>query len=223
MQVFTGKKFLKFEKFPYYHSGTNFLVKIIANFGFTKLVLRIKADGYTKKSVERAEKCFAIVSPILRGNFNKNDEPEFEKYSEENILKKGGIQYLYCYADNGNLIGSLQDMKKFLDYDCVCDKEYENVLFSRQIDGYIGFSHRASQSFKIGDMLFDAKWRPELKDITEDMIKRFEKTNEGLNNSEYTVQDKAVECMPFKQRGFKKIETKDECRQAARNFGLYVS
>lgn len=223
MQIYTGKKFLKFEKSPYYHNGTNFLIKVILNLRFTKLVLRIKADGYTQEAIEKAEKCFSIISPILRSNFYIKENYEFEKHSQENTLKQGNIQYLYCYTDNGKLIGSLNNIKKYLDYDCVCDKEYNNVLFSRKFNGYIGFSHRASQVFKIGDMLFDEKWRPEIKDITYEMIDRFEKTNKGLNNKNYKLKDKAVECIPFRKRGFKKIETKEECRQAARNFALYVS
>lgn len=223
MEVFTGKKYLKLEKYPHWSSGTDFFVKTILNLGFTKLSVRIKANGYTAKAIDAAERCFATVSPKLRGNINVVDEPEFEKYNAENEIKTGGIQYLYCYNEVGTLVGSLQDMRGLLEHDCVNDKEWSNVLFSRKHNGYIGFSHRSSQLFQIGHKLFDSKWRPELKDITEDMIKRFEKTNEGLNNSEYTVQDKAVECISFRERGYRVIETIEEARQAARNFALYVS
>lgn len=222
MNIFTGKKFLKFDKYPHYSGGGNFYIKTLLNLGFTKLTLRIKVDGYTKDTLEKANKCFAIVSPILRGNFYVKDNDEFEEYSEENKIS-GGMTYLYCYNNSGKLIGSLQDLKFMLEYDCVCDEDYPGVAYSRKYEGYIGFSHRAIQTFKIGDKLFDPKWRPEIKDITDDMIKRFEKTNDGLNNSEYSLQDKAVECISFKNRGFKIIETLEESKLAAKNFSSYVS
>lgn len=66
-------------------------------------------------------------------------------------------------------------------------------------NGYVGFSHRAACEFKIGNKLFDPKWK-------------------GDNLSE-----KELDKIKFIERGETKIKTMDQAREAACNFAEYVS
>jgi hypothetical protein len=178
---------------------------------------------YTEKELQQAKDCYPIVATILRGNYYVKDKHCFEEHNEQ-ILKMGNSsEAMYCYCKNGKFAGGIDDLKHFFQYDCVSDDEHSGVLFSKKENGYIGFSHRAAQLFKIGYSLFDETWRPNKEDITQEMIDSFEKTNEGLNTSNYTLEDKAVESISFKKRGFKQIKTLEEARQAAINFANYIS
>ena len=66
------------------------------------------------------------------------------------------------------------------------------------IEGYLGYSHRASQLFKIGDKLFDETWTG--------------------GNSEAELAS-----LPYNEWGDKDISTWDEAEQAAINFSKSVS
>ena len=190
LSIYTGKHFLAFERFPHYQNGNNRLAKVLLNLGFTKLCLRVKPTGYKPEAIEMAERCFARLATM---EYNENtNEFKFPPYTHGD---KEEFEEVFCLNDKGANMGSLADLFYLLKHDCVADYEYQNVLYSREYDGYIGFSHRAAQVFKIGDMLFDETWE-----------------------TEGGTQD-----IPFVKRGFKKIEDRAECRQAARNFAMYVS
>ncbi len=62
---------------------------------------------------------------------------------------------------------------------------------------WYGWSHRAVNGFKIGDMLFDEKWKPK--------------------------DGSSTESMKFTDRGGKTIKTLDDAQKAAEKFSSYVS
>lgn len=109
------------------------------------------------------------------------------------------------------------------------------VLYEKKNEKYIGYSHRGSCSFGVGDMLFSEdiksysayykmpkyRWKYIMtllkyhikgdsimfEDICEDNI-----IGHGIS-----------QVIPFRERGTKKIETLEEAYQAAVNFAKYVS
>ena len=204
-KLFTGHKYLRVERYPEYvcsHCNSFYLFTLINFFGLIRLVVRIKATGYTEEAIALAKKCFPILSPLCRGNYLIPEDDELE-------TPEGVMQYLYCYNKNGVHIGVLHELWDLLQYDCEIDEEYHGVMFSKKLDGYIGFSHRAYEVFRIGDKLFDEHWRP---DGSEIHFKR------GMNTMEDILDD-----IPFVLRGSTICITQEDCRQAAINFSKYVS
>jgi hypothetical protein len=199
MNVFRGKKYLTLEKYPDYVTGgkyPSFKIKTLLDLGFTKLVLRIRATGYRARAVELAEMAFPTVTHNLVSNIN-------EPHGKTEMV---GFSRLYCYNYEGDLMGELSEFRHWFKYDIVCSKDCpKHVLYARNLDKYVGWSHRAAQFFGIGDMLFDENWKPSSGFQSESEI------SEYLSN------------LPFVQRGEKVIETKTEAIKAARNFAIYVS
>ena len=219
MNIYNGKKYLKFDKFPHYSNSRrhDYFCKILLNLIFTKLTIRIKAIGYKKEIIEKAKKCFPLISPILRGNFFKIENKDFENFSIEN--QKSDFPSLYCYNNIGTLVGELSDVSWLLKYDCVADDELSGVVYSKKLKGYIGYSHRASYTFKIGDVLFEQDWKP--KNENDKKYKKYYKINKyNKNNSKKEI---ILENMPYHKRGDKICVTLEDCREAAKNFSKHVS
>jgi hypothetical protein len=86
------------------------------------------------------------------------------------------------------------------------DKDFEKTNTEHAVcsiaqtkDGYVGFSHRASCEFKIGDMQYDPEWR-----------------GNGLSDEELSKMD-------YVKRGSIKIKTMEQAKIAASNFAREVS
>lgn len=232
MNVFTGKKYLKFEKYPDYVSGgknPSFKIKTLINFGFTKLVLRIKATGYTKRAIELAGLAFPFVDGKLADSLDK-----------PNMLSPAdisGFKRLYCYNYDGDLMGAIEDFKNWYRHDIVCFNGCpRGVLYARNLDKYLGFTHRGVASFGIGDKLFDEKWEPSWQDLKIEWVQDYCKSV-GYSKIPNSIEDaktfvklydirsgeSIVSHIPFIFRGSKTINRKDEAIEAARNFSLYLS
>ena len=91
-----------------------------------------------------------------------------------------------------------------------------SIGFCKRDGTWAGWSHRAIQRFGIGDKLF---------------VENFKLSKTALSkDNEYRKKFKDAECadyiedvVPFREHGYKTIETLDEARQAAVNFANYVS
>ncbi len=130
---------------------------------------------------------------------------------------------------HGTAIVVKDDIHRFVVSAYNDDEDYqfeECDLFDYEIEGIYGYSHRGGSTFRIGDKIFDENWRPSDEDLKsmdyQKMIKSFDKTNEGLNNSEYSIKDKIVESMPFRKRGGKTIETWSDAKIAAKNLSKHL-
>lgn len=199
---YVGNIYLKFEKFPYYTRGFDCLNKVHLDLKFTKLVSRMQ---YTTK-----EKCF----------FDHDNEHTFDFFSIA-ILKDGFKESIientggYINEKNGfysqlthKYIGNERTANRYLKENlyvsdkqpCGCAVKLNKpfTLFNvREIIGYVGFSHRASKTFKLGDKLF-------IEPHTKEEYER-------------------VSNLPYGEWGYKTIENLDECEQAAINFSKYIS
>ena len=116
--------------------------------------------------------------------------------------------------------------------------ECPQVMFDEKSQKYIGFSHRASASFGIGDMLFqDAKpsreekyryyknrkyRRKYLLTLLKFHIKNNWSMFEDLCEDEI-IGHGITSIVPYCERGNKVIETKEEAFTAAKKFAEYVS
>jgi len=200
MQVFKGKKYITFDKYPEWYGGKDHLVKVLLNLYFTKLVIRIKVDGYTEQALNAAKKCFPKISNILRGNLYKIDLPEFEELNEYISNRPEDFHYIYCYNCKGDLIGSLEDYKSILGLDCVLDIDDNNVFYSHKLNAYIAHGRMGYKVFKIGDILFDEKWRPA-----------------------FNKKDNYVASIPYDKRGNRIIKILEESKQAAINLSNYMN
>ena len=97
------------------------------------------------------------------------------------------------------------------------------------IEGMYGYTHRGGQLFKIGDRLFDSKYKPVKEDYDEDQWNEWETKFKELYESEdelgkeWMGSDGISYVIPFKLRGSKLIETMEEAFIAAKNMSNYLS
>lgn len=112
----------------------------------------------------------------------------------------------------------------------------DQVFYNRKNNSYIGYSHRAAQEFKIGDMLFTGEAPKNIhqfycdKKLRWKMLKkllRYHFKNDVLGFEDIfedtIISHGIASFIPFRQKGEKRIETKEEAYQAAKNFADYVS
>lgn len=112
-------------------------------------------------------------------------------------------------------------------YDFVCCKNPQ-VLFSRKLHKYAGYSHRGFGLFGIGDMLFDENKDNETlyyrnKSFRISFIKYLIKYINSPFDFEDLVMNGIKSIVPFKCRGNKQIDDMHEAYQAASNFAKYLS
>lgn len=241
MTVFRGKKYLVFERYPDYQSGganPSFKVKTLIDFGFTKLVLRIRASGYTKKAIEAARLAFPTVASRLAKNIieEKHSMDDFaQRYNSE--TKDDAFVRMYCYNYDGELMGALEDFQHWFQHDIVCFHGCPTgVLYARNLNKFLGFSHRGVAAFGIGDRLFDEAWEPTWDDLNINWVQDYckatgyvkipnsiEEAKTFVKIKDMQSGESIVAFIPFVARGGKIIASKDEAIQAARNFSLYLS
>jgi hypothetical protein len=97
------------------------------------------------------------------------------------------------------------------------------------IEGMYGYTHRGGSMFKIGDRLFDEKYKPIKEDYEEGQWNEWETEFNELYESEDELGKKWMDgdgisyIMPFNLRGPKLIETMEESFIAAKNMSNYLS
>lgn len=115
--------------------------------------------------------------------------------------------------------------------------ESPQVMFDKKTQKYIGFSHRGRESFGIGDMLFQAEPSREEKTMYYKNRKYRRKFLLALweyhiKGNWYMFEDLCEDeiighgitnIIPFKERGSKRIETREEAFTAAKNLAEYIS
>lgn len=160
---------------------------------------------------------------------------EFSDYAKQRILSiwpDATFENGHVYVSNHkHMEPPLWIFKK--KYDLVAT-DHPNVLYEKNIKKYIGYSHRGSCSFGIGDMLFTE----DLKDYSEYYRNPKYRWKYILTLLEYHIrgdylafedlcEDNIIghgisQIIPFREKGTKRIETLDEAYQAALNFLNYM-
>lgn len=226
--IWTGKKYLKLEKAsPWYTTrrGRDICIKhYFTVFGWS-LALRMVKTGYAFGAFIKAKTMFAHVSETLSKNIL--EDTGSVKGFDKSLLAKGEYNTLYCYNKDGHLLGSIDDLNWMFKNNCVSDDVLRGVAYCTDDNSFVGYSHRAKQKFKIGDKLFNEKYRPIEEDYEEwewagflEKQAKLQKENEDYSwKDEVSIQD----VIPFTSRGSIIIKTQSQARKAAHNFSKYVS
>lgn len=168
----------------------------------------------------------------------KKDVTTFSKYGIERIEKVFGDRihrigtFKICKFNKDkeqNNYYNLLDCYWLLNpkYDFISCKNNQ-VMYSKKLHKYYGYSHRGGAFFGIGDMLFDEhKENKELYYKNKSFRISFIKYLIKYINSPYEFEDLVssgiTSIVPFKSRGIKIIEDMQEAYQAASNFAKYLS
>jgi hypothetical protein len=143
-------------------------------------------------------------------------------------------------APDGTFIGRIDEARWYVNNQMMVDEEHPHGVAAvitpetygtdnPVIEGMYGYTHRGGQMFKIGDRLFDEKYKPKKEDYDEEQWgefeKEFQKSYDKADELEknWMDNDGISYVMPFKLRGSKLIETMEEAFIAARNMSNYLS
>ena len=143
-------------------------------------------------------------------------------------------------SPNGTYVGGIDDARWYVKNKMMIDEQYPHGVAAAiteetygtdnpVIVGMYGYTHRGGQLFKIGDRLFDGKYKPRKDDYTEDEWTQYENRFKELYEEEDELGKKWMDAdgisyvIPFKLRGSKLIETMEEAFIAAKNMSNYLS
>lgn len=143
-------------------------------------------------------------------------------------------------SPKGEYIGDFEDAQWYVKQGLMIDEKYPHgvaAVITKEtygtdmpvIEGMYGYTHRGGQMFKIGDRLFDGKYKPKKEDYTEEEWNEYESRFNELYESEDDLGKRWMDAdgisyvIPFKLRGKKNIETMEEAFEAARNMSKYLS
>jgi hypothetical protein len=234
---YLGKLKLKFEKYPDYSSSSNCLNKVHFNLGFTKLVSRLyykweKSGDEIGKTID--PKKVELIELYTDGKIGDHSFGP----NNENTLNNSFL------GPNGEYIGSLKEGWWYFKNGMTVCPEYPNGVAivwntSRKtktleggvdgVKGYYGYTHRGGCLFKVGDRLFDEKYKPKKEDYPEEewdgYFKKFMETYRKSDDfdQDWLFNDGVTSVVPFKRRGKKVIENLKDAQQAAINMSKYLS
>ena len=154
--------------------------------------------------------------------------------SNEHVLENSFL------SPDGTYIGSMEEARWYVKNQMMVDENYPHgvsaVIVKETygtdnpvIEGMYGYTHRGGNMFRIGDRLFDEKYKPVKEDYNEEQWNDWEKRFKELYEEGDELDKKWMEeseisyVIPFKLRGPKTIETMEEAFEAARNMSNYLS
>jgi hypothetical protein len=219
---YIGKIKLKFEKFPYY-TGKSKLNTIHLDLGFTKLVSRITPIRTTAGWVINPE-CRYLIEKYTDGVITEHTFGDKNEYSLPNsfMTKDGGyvgdIERGWWYYQN-----KMKVCEEYPHGIAECYDDEGNFI------GYHGYTHRGGTTFKIGDRLFDASYKPQEEDYEEwewaGWKLKYDKSYDESDDldKKWMVKEGIGYIMPYTKRGKKVIENFEECLQAAMNMSKELS
>ena len=213
-QLYKGKLRLRIAKEnPYYETSKRILHKVL----FYKFGISVSLWIYYDGALEYSDWALKKIDEIFPG-------AEIDKYS--NIHWEGRVYY--------------RDSVKWMLSDKLDLKHTSSfqVMFDAKSQKYIGYSHRGMASFGIGDMLFSSteltkkekleyykngKYRRKyLLTLLKYHIKNDWYMFENLCEDEI-IGHGIMSIVPYREKGYKRIETNEEAFIAAKNFAEYIS
>jgi hypothetical protein len=141
---------------------------------------------------------------------------------------------------DGSYIGDIDEARWYVNNQMMVDEQHPHGVAAvitpetygtdnPIIEGMYGYTHRGGQMFKIGDRLFDIKYKPKKEDYDEEQWNEWEKQfQESYENADeldkkWMEKDDISYVIPFKLRGSKLIETMEDAFVAAKNMSSYLS
>ena len=214
-KIYKGKYKLRIAReYPYYGTAYRTLHKVLFyRFGIS-ISLWVCHNKATPEYNEWAIKKINKIFP----------DAEIEKYS--NIHWNGKVYYQESVRW---MLSNKFDLKP---------TEHPQVMFDEKSQKYIGFSHRGRASFGIGDILFSDteltrrekceyyKNRRYRRKFLFTLLKYHIKDNWSMFKDlceDETIGHGIMSIVPFREKGHKRIETKEEAFIAAKNFAEYIS
>lgn len=167
------------------------------------------------------------------GNFKSTTKPSHE----EDIIFHGVLENSFL-SKSGEYIGNLDQAKWYVKnrlkvYDPYPHGVAEAYDEDGLLIGYCGYTHRGACIFRIGDRVFDKKYKPIKEDYNIDQWEKWQKEYDaGIARAEKDnatwwaediKRDGVGRYISFKLRGKKVIETMEEAAQAASNLSEYLS
>lgn len=210
---------------PYFSSGNDVLNKVHFKFLGLYFASRLKKrqtlKGYRKDF--KLIRIFESTCGVKVGNYQVKD-------SSQNTYDDWTLPDAVVTVAGNQFVGTLNDCYWLLERSIVISNDFPSAGYSMKEGMWIGWSHRATAGFKIGDRLFDPNYKPVESDYPKDLWKKWEQHYQKSLNSavddldrKWILEDGISYVIPFKQRGPKVIENLNEAKQAAINFSKYVS
>lgn len=244
--AYKGKiKFFIKKEVPYYSNSTTKLNKVYFKLFGYYFYSQIKILYNKNELLKYREKCLYKIEKftnlvIKYSVCNNIGETVFitENYKNLDIEKYNNKDFsfmLECYNKNGKYIGDIERGWWYFKNNLIADDILSCIAFNKKNNSYVGYTHRASCKFKIGDRLFEDDYIPVKEDYTKKQWKGFEKRRIKIAKNNFkkwkdfptfeeTLNDTKLEdVISFKLRGNKIIKNLEECKQAALNFAKYVS
>jgi hypothetical protein len=143
-------------------------------------------------------------------------------------------------SPDGTYVGDFDRAKWYIKNQMMIDEQYPHGVAAvitpetygtdnPVIEGMCGYTHRGAQLFRIGDRLFDGKYKPTKEDYPEDEWNQYEQRFKDLYEEEDELGKRWMdangisEVIPFKLRGSNMIETMEDAFEAAKNMSDYLS
>jgi hypothetical protein len=223
---YIGKLRLKFEKYPEY-TGKDKLNKIHLDLGFTKLVSRITPYRDTSGW---------LINPQAKYLIDRHTGGMINNYAFGNTIQEKKEQQLpnSFLTKDGDYVGDIErGWWYYKNKMKVCDKYPHGVAEiyddEENLIGYHGYTHRGGQTFKIGDRLFDANYKPQKEDYEEWEWTGWEYKYLELYGKSDALDKKWMResgigyVIPYKKRGKLIIEDMGMALQAAINMSKDLS
>lgn len=169
----------------------------------------------------------------VKENFTTNTKPTHE----EDIVYHGVLENSFL-SQNNQYIGDFKQAEWYLKQKLKVYEPYPHGVAvaldkNGEVEGYVGYTHRGANIFKIRDRLFDETYKPKEEDYTQEQWQSYVcRYNEALDKAEKEgdewwandIKADGVErFIPFKMRGNKTIENFEEAIQAAINLSKHLS
>jgi len=227
---YLGKIRLSFDKNPHWSGGDGSrLNSIILDLGWTKLVSRIIPT-----------KTGWAVDPAKVALINKYTDGIITDYN----LMDGCLLTNSFLTKTGEYIGSIDEGWWFLQNGMtVCEDFPRGVALKWRTTrsdktvmsgtdgllGYYGYSHRGGSLFKIGDRVFDPKYRPKPADFRRADWTQWENawTNRVKSADSFDLRwlekEGIASVIPFNQRGAQQIMNWAQAKEAAIRLSKHLS
>lgn len=169
----------------------------------------------------------------VKENFTTNTKPTHE----EDIVYYGVLDNSFL-SQNNQYIGDFKQAEWYLERRLKVYEPYPNGVAialdeDGEVEGYVGYTHRGANVFKIGDRLFDATYKPKEEDYTTEQWQSYIcRYNEALDKAEkegdeWWINDIKADgisrFISFKMRGNKTIENWEDAIQSAINLSKHLS
>ena len=214
-KLVNGKPYITIEP---YHSGDRGTSEINYDieFAFVKIPFTKLKVSLRKKDITRfTTKGISRLDSVFGKNSYKIDGLTVYKRGKTNSETNN----IYCLKNFPFMLNPK--------YDFITCKNNQ-VMYSKKLHKYYGFSHRGGSFFGIGDMLFDENKDSETlyyrnKSFRISFIKYLIKYINDPFDFEDLVNSGIKSIVPFRCRGRKIIEDMQEAYVAACNFAKYLS